>query len=348
MALLPPPDHLPTSVAVLHLIASILHDESNRTGKDPRLPQRMRPVARLRNHRWPTVSTYDMVSIGFTITEHPDHPRDPFRFGGVQVTFELRIPPQPRRRLPKGALRLKPVGLEPEPPMTLTLRPPYADCLSRAKLKANLSRGLRDIEDPIPEGSVFDFPDFAVSVGAKFRHALAQGALRTILVDEETGQVVDLPPDFWRTHDAEVALAQDAPVSFRFSHKTAHGHVYIAIAEMQRGWRSVVEPAAPVPEPLMTAPLPSPWMAFQHKVAAHFGYSGGRTTRNTRYTKKEIQDYIKDTWPEEFGLFSASAASFLARFIRHPDDEALGKPDASEERAIRRRKAEALRKDKVA
>ena len=237
---------------------------------------------------------------------------------------------------------------EPAVPAVVTLVPPYDTCLLSESLSPTARwRGFMGIPRSafagrsFPDDGQFSFPRVAKELGRVLREALAAGAARADLLEDE-GDRTPVPPRFWLTEAAEAVLASDVETSVKVPGRRAVGHVWFDGVALEAAWAAIWDTTAVLMEPskdLRTRrgtsapiPRPTPWMVFMQQIAQELGYSGGFPHGQYDLTGEDIGHYIqhrlKEMDPQEnyLGEVSRDYARAMGAFISHPSRRSAGKP----------------------
>lgn len=327
-----PAGHVPVCIAPLYVIAQVLQASAPATGTaavDLReigvhglglitVPHRGRG------------QSYSLVFEGVEATRV-----------GIELRLQARETPRPKPRalpvrlippprIPGGARTGK--AQEPEggadgdaPPapsgplrtparLAITLVPPYRECLQPDRLGVSAQAlGFVGLARPLPEGVRITVPPIAERIGIEAREALCEGITRTILVDERTGESIDIPPAFWRTDEAEVALAADEIITVPIPGVgDARGRACIAPHQLDlvcSRARAKLFGKAPPPR------LRTPGAALLERVSHELGYVDGKP-RRWHLRLDHIAAWVELRWNEDdIGQMRNGMPTAIARLI---------------------------------
>jgi len=195
----------------------------------------------------------------------------------------------------------------------------------------------------------------AASAGLALKQALADEIVAAIVIEED-GTTTSVPPGFWRTPKAEVALTQDVLVSVPLEGRVAVGHVYMSADAIRDGWAQILRFVRPKdPKHLF-----SPSIELAMVVSNNLGLVNGRDEIGARFPKVKVLAEIERLWakymPKDLNRLE-QRKSYVAALIRHPEDDTGGyisgkpvepKAEAVAPKARRQARAGAVKRRKTA
>jgi hypothetical protein len=153
-----------------------------------------------------------------------------------------------------------------------------------------------------------------------FRSQLAEGEIKSQILNKD-GDYHDIPSSFWRSVSGEKALL-DGFAEFKFVSEL--GYPYLTAGPI------VFDAEFLYPELKLKNLEPEiaefsidgskfPYLAFMIRAAKQAPFlSTGRTS------KKVIEAWLKENWPNELGKLTESKIRGMATFLRRPEDERGG------------------------
>ncbi|CAM3168188.1 hypothetical protein MEME101129_21945 [Methylobacterium mesophilicum] len=329
MALLPPPDHIPVSVASVYLIAQILAAETNRTGAEGECPSFLktgnRPYAVLRSTNPdpdpdPEVEddteTFELTATKVEILKAQYRPDDYFSANGVRIAFVSKSGKPFYKRLGVGYPAPDVLNI------ALDLRPPYQTCLNGDRVKENLNRHSlsRLVASSMPERFGLVLPAaVASSAGLALRQAFAAGGMEALMIEED-GRETPVPEAFWRTEKADAVLARDALVSMQVDGRTAVGHVFMRASDIRDDWPQILGLAPPKkPDRVL-----SPYIELAKKVSDELKLTGGHAENDARISWDKVREKVAEWYAHfipEVNARTEARIDHVTTLIRHPLDE---------------------------
>lgn len=329
MALLPPPDHIPVSIASVYLIAQLLAAETNRTGTEGEYPSFLKkespPRAVLRSTNPdpdpdPEVGDdtvfFELTATKVEITKTQYRPDDYYSANGVRIAFVSKSGKPFYKRV--GGGYPAPDVLD----VAVDLRPPYQTCLHRDRVQQNLNRHSlsRLVKSSMPERFGLAMPSaVATSAGLALRQAFAAGSVEAVMIEED-GRETPVPEAFWRTDKADIVLSGDALVSMQVDGRTAIGHVFMSVTDIRDGWPQILGLALPKkPDRVL-----SPYIELAKKVSDELNLTGGHAENDARIPWDRVREKVVE-WYSHFipdvNARTEARIDHVTTLIRHPMDE---------------------------
>ncbi|GJD73595.1 hypothetical protein [Methylobacterium goesingense] len=214
--------------------------------------------------------------------------------------------------------------------ISVTLVPPYRSALLSEHLSASArALGLAGLARPLPKGVSVSFPSMADMLGAELREILIEGGGSAALVDERTGTLIDIPPGFWRTDAAGVALASDEMVTMISPQAgEVRGRACIGPRQLEAAWLAVHERLFG-PAPVQVPPLRTPGIILLERVAHELSYVNGAPER-WHLKLDHIAAWVQVSWnADELGPYRQGMGTAAARLIALPQHLRVGAPNAA-------------------
>lgn len=352
MNLLTPPNHVPVSFATVFLIASILHDQTNKAEDAP-------PDEYFQRYYQPVAVTprsgprrlnmqngdrrRELFSVGVELVPSSAKPLNPFAYDAVRIAFR-DVEGAPFSKRPEGVSWS---GPDPVYHLHLTLRPPFDTCLSPENVQRCINAGLARAVSPLPEGFKIHFPSFEHDAGARYRQALALGTLRSILL-EDNGELTPIPPRFWRSAQAEAVFLSDTPITVDLGDgptaRQATGVVIVDLVALRDGWRAAFSTART--GMLMAEPSYGLYLDFLIEVARSLQMVDGCDANGIRISAATLRERVGELWDSKVPKreeLSEHKLTMMVTILRHPGHGAGGalpKETVEAERAERLARAE--------
>lgn len=364
MDVLPPPGHIPVSVAAVYLIGQILAAETHLTGAKSDLPSflaRERPPFAILNPETPdpdpeehdTIERFELTATRVEILKACPQADDLVSANAVRLFLTSKDGRPFYKRLGSGYPARDIVDVD------VALRPPYRTCLHPARVRENLNKvGLRSLSRSKDEErfALVCPSSMAAAAGLALKQALADEIVAAAVVIEEDGTRSTVPPGFWRTERAEAALAQHALVSVAIESRVAVGYVFMSADVIRDGWAQILRFVRPKdPDHLF-----SPYIELAMAVSHNLGMVNGRDGIGARLPKERVLQEIERLWaeymPKDLTRLE-QRKSYVAALIRHPDDDTGGyvsgkpvepKADAPPPKARRGARAGGIKRRKTA
>lgn len=330
MALLPPPHHVPVSLASVYLLAASLREMTTRNDvasndhlggyATPQIimPRRMVPApSPLRLHDT-QADHFPLMVVSVDLTIGVEGIRNPYLYEGVIVGFadahgrRFSSPPE-GLSMSTGALCQ----------LRLHMKPPFTDCLAPKMVRASFDSGIARSFAPLPKGYEVKFPRLEHNTVTRYRQTLALGTLQAVLLQED-GRGVTIPRHFWRSEMAEGVFLQSRTITIEVDGRQVTGTPFVDIDVLRDGWQRAFGLSSA--RTRVTDVSYGPYINFMIEVAGRLGMVDGRGANGKRIPVDTVKQTINELWKERPRLtgHTDNKVDQMATLLRHPGDAAGG------------------------
>lgn len=355
MSVLVPRNHVPVSLAVVHLIALAINERTNKVydeetgellyGERGYFDGYFRPHSEyiVKNKRFREGIERikrDIVCVSVDLVPNHKKPKNPYDYDAVKMVFRDEYD----EPFSKPAENTSWSGLNPYYHLSLTLRPPFDTCLSPDNIERSIEGGLIRAVSPLPEGFRLVFSDLTHDTCTRYRQALADGTLLAFAL-EDSGHLRTVPKHFWRSKGAEQAFYNNDPITFDEDGKTISGIPLVNIIDLESSWHFALCGSEAEAKPRAAVRSFGPYMDFLAYIANKLDMIDGRDKNGNKIIAKDIATVIEKEWPKptedkpnppnkhNLGAWSANKVNMMVTMLRHPDLERGGVPSAEDEAA---------------
>ncbi len=346
MSVLVPRNHVPVSLAVVHLIALAINEQTNKVydeetgellyGERGYFDGYFRPHSEyiVKNKRFREGIERikrDIVCVSVDLVLNHKKPKNPYDYDAVKMVFRDEYD----EPFSKPAEEASWGGLNPYYHLFLTLRPPFDTCLSPDNIERSIEGGLIRAVSPLPEGFRLVFSDLTHDTCTRYRQALADGTLLAFAL-EDSGHLRTVPKHFWRSKGAEQAFYNNDPITFDDDGKTISGIPLVNILDLVSSWHPALCGSEVETKPRTAVRSFGPYLDFLLHVANKLDMVDGRDKLGNKIVAKDIATVINREWPKptkknpntpnihNIGAWSANKVNMMVTMLRHPDLERGG------------------------
>lgn len=346
MSVLVPRNHIPVSLGIIHLIALVINEITNKVFDEETReflhgrrgyydiysnPYSERTMKKIPGLRGIEHVKRGIVCVSVELAPSCEKPKNPYTYDAVKMIFrdEYDAPfSEPSENTSWG-------GLDPYHHLTLTLRPPFDTCLSQENINRSINSGLIRSVSPLPEGFRLAFPDLMHDTCTRYRQALADGTLLAFAL-EDSGHLRTIPKHFWRSKGAEQVFYKNDPITFDDDGNKITGIPLVNFIELEHSWHSAICGTEAEAKPRAAVHSFGPYMDFLLHVANKLDMVDGRDKLGNKIVAKDIATVIDREWPKptknnpnppnihNIGAWSANKVNMMVTMLRHPELERGG------------------------